>query len=466
MDVSKLVERADEAAERRNYDYAIDLYLQSCKLDPDNATARRKLRAVENRMAKEKGSSFWSKTKGTGLAVQVQGLLLARKYDAAIEKAEDVLKINPDNINVQMLLGRALISGGYRKSAISTFEDIKNANAGGNIKQLVEAFRELATVYEADSRIKDAQDIWLGLLKLVPGDREASVKIRDLSAKTMTETIQNAAVAGERGSAARTTQTNIQKQEQAVLDIESSGIKTQEDLRTILEYTQNQIAQRPDDPKLYSKLGDFYKQGSHYNEAKKAYEQAREKDPNNPTYLFRLHDLDIWKLRNALRKLEHKVKAGDMAVVEQHNRDRLSLLEFRLKSFLEREKQYSTDSSIKFELGSVYFELAKVKSVREMYDQAIMRFQSTFHDPKFRLESGLRMGMGFAAKGQYDLALKRFNETLAGMELKNDHWKNLTYEKADTLEKSGDLDAAKKTFLEIYELDVSFKDVGKRVDSL
>ena len=35
MDVSKLIEKAREAAERRNYDYAIDLFLQALKLSPD-----------------------------------------------------------------------------------------------------------------------------------------------------------------------------------------------------------------------------------------------------------------------------------------------------------------------------------------------------------------------------------------------------------------------------------------------
>lgn len=465
MDVSKLVEKAREAAERRNYDYAIDLYSQACKLDPDNAPARRELRAVENRQAKEKGTSFWSKTKSTGLSAQVQMLLLAKKYDAAVEKAEEVLKIDPGSMSVQLMLGRALAAAGYRKAAISTFEDIKNANAGGNTKQMTESLRELAYAYEGDNRIKEAQETWITVQRLVPGDRDATVKIRDLSAKTMSETIQNASAAGQKGSFARNIQTDQQKKEQQIIDIEASGIKTAEDLRHVVDHTKAQIQQRPEDPKLHAKLGDLYKQGGNYNDAKKEYEIAREKDPNNPTYLFRLHDLDIWKMRNALRALAAKAKS-DPAAGKQLKTDRLALLEFRLKSFIERETQYSTDSAIRFELALIYFELAREKNVRDMYDESIKRFQSTFQDPKFRVESGLRMGMGFAAKAQYDLALKRFDETLAGMELKNEAWKNIMYEKADTLHKASKREDAKKAFLEIYEIDVSFRDVGKRVDEL
>ena len=103
-----------------------------------------------------------------------------------------------------------------------------------------------------------------------------------------------------------------------------------------------------------------------------------------------------------------------------------------------------------------------------MYDESIKRFQTTSRDPKYRNDSGLRMGMGFAAKGQYDLALKRFDETLSGIpaEIKNDAWKNLVYAKGDTLARAGRRDEAKNTFLQIYEVDVSFKDVAKRIDEL
>ena len=46
-DVTKLVSKADEAAGKRNYDYAIELYLQAVTLDPDNGGARTSLRHVQ-----------------------------------------------------------------------------------------------------------------------------------------------------------------------------------------------------------------------------------------------------------------------------------------------------------------------------------------------------------------------------------------------------------------------------------
>ncbi len=471
MDVSKLIEKAREAAERRNYDYAIDLYLQACKLAPDNAISRRELRAVENRKSKESGTSFWAKTKTAGAHVQVQVLYTTRQYDSAIEKAEEALRLDPSNVGIMMLLGKAARAAGYRQTAIVTFEDIRNMNANDNKRQLVDAIRELAYSYEEEGKIDEASATWQMVSKHAPGDRDATIKMRDLAAKRMTSTIETAARSGERGAAARSTQSDEQKKETARLDREKGfDIKTAEDLADVINDTKLDI-QKADDrnsPRLYAKLGDLYKQGQNYAEAKKAYEAAREKDPNNHTYVFKLHDLEIWKSSAALKALLPKVQAGDAAAREQYKKDHMALLEFRLTSFTEREKQYSTDSRIKFDLGNIYFELARERGDRALYDQAIMRFQSTFRDPKFRNESGLRLGLGFAAKSQFDLALKRFDETLAGIpsEIKNDQWKNLTYAKADTLHKAGRIEDAKTVFLTIYEVDVSFKDIAKRIDEL
>jgi tetratricopeptide (TPR) repeat protein len=468
VDVSKLVEKAREAAERRNYDYAVDLYLQACRLDMDNVPARRELRAVENRMAKEKGKSFFGSLKSGGQSAQVNVMFMAKKWDATIEKAEENLKADPGNVSVLMLLGKALAHLGYRKGAIATFEDIKTMGAGGNNKVLVEAIREMAFLYEAEGKIKEAQEAWNQVAKHNPNDIDAGRKMRDLAAKSMHTTIETAAMSGVRGGAARSTQSTEQKAAAAKLDREKGDIKTSEDLRLAIEDRKQDIAQRPEDPKNYQMLGDLYKQGGNYAEAKKAYDQAREKDPNNPSYLFKLHDLEIWKMMASMKVLEAKVKANDAAARAQYTKELDTLLDYRLNSFLEREKQYSTDSKIKFDLANIYHDLAGRKQDKLLYDQAITRFQQTFRDPKFRNHSGLKMGLGFAAKGQFELAIKRFDETLASIppEIKNEDWKNLTYAKADTLQKWGKRDEAKACFLQIYEIDVAFKDVGKRVDEL
>jgi len=471
VDVTKYMEKAAEATNRRNYDYAIELYLSACKMDPNNVIARRSLRAVENRMAQEKGSSLWGKTKTATMAPQLNTLFMMKKWDSAMEKAEEILKIDPTNCGAMMTLAKSAKSAGYNACATAMFEDVKTMNAGGNNKMLIEAARELAHLYELDNRVQDALDVWGYVAKQIPGDREASQKWRDLSAKSVTNIIETASKDGKRGSMARLTQTDEQKKTSAKLDLEKGDIKSEADLEAIVQHTNDEIASCPDErqlPKMYEKLGNIFKQFGRYDESKAAYENARIKDPNNPAYLFKLHDLEISKMQSELKGLEPAVRAGEAAAREQYVKSRDAFLEYRLNSYLEREKQYPTDSKIRFDLGSVYFDLAEKRKDKALYDEALKRFQSTFKDPKFRVESGLKLGICFDAKGQYELALKRYDETIAGFpaEIKDDKWKNVNYFKCLTLIKANKADEALKVLYEIYEVDVSFKDVGKKIEEL
>jgi len=467
VDISKLLDKAREAVERRNYDYAIELYLQACKMSPDDATAARELRAVEIRVAKEKPPGFMAKAKMVAKVGQAQTMMLSKKYDAAIEAAEDALRIDPGNMFAAMIVGRAANLAGYPNRAISVFEDIANAKGSGDKKAHIEALRELSHAFEITGRMQEAIARYQELQRLHPEDREAGQKIRDITARAMTKTIEDGANAGAAQGGKMAATRNILKSGAEVQKQERSQqeLRTSEDVAAAIKDAQEDIKQRPEDARLYSKLGDLYRRQENYAESKKAYQVACQKDPTNPQWkIVKLDDLEIWKKSKDYTDLAAKV--GDPVVVQQRIKMFIALMEYKLQSFEAREKQYATDSRIKFELGSAYFNLAEHRKDLAMYDQCIMRYQFTYKDPKYRTESGLRMGIAFTRKGQFDLALKRFDETLSTLEVKDDRWKNLVYEKASTLEHTSKHQESLQCFLQIYELDVAFRDVSKRVEAL
>jgi len=465
VDISKLLEKAREAAERRNYDYAIALYLQACELVPDSVEARRELRAVEIRLAKEKPPGMLAKAKLMARVAQAQTMHAAKKYDAAIKAAEEALQIDPGSTSAQMVVGRSGLAAGYKNMAAAVFEDICTNKGGGDKKAYGEALRELAYAYEGTGRVPEAMARWEELRRLIPEDREATQKIRDLSATSMTKKIETAAQGAGKGSIARTISKSTDEVQR--LQRDAQDIRTGEDLQAAIKDTYDDIKKRPDDARLFGKLGDLLKRSEKYEESKKAYEDAQKLDPQNPQWkIIKLDDLEIWRMTRELNALAQKAKAGEASAREPYSKKRVELIEYKLNSFVEREKQYATDSRIKYELGGCYYDLAEVRKDHGLYDQAIMRYQFTFKDPKYRHESGLRMGIAFAKKAQYDLALKRFDETLSSLEIKDDRWKNLVYARADTLEQMKKNQEALASFLQIYELDVAFKDVSKRVENL
>lgn len=464
VDVSKLLDKAREAVERRNYDYAIECYFQALRMNPDQAQARRELRMVEMRLAKERGASLFAKVRVLLILVKARGLYLVRKYEAAMETTEEALKTSPDNTMILMLLGHAAQKAGHLHAAQAGFEDVRTAKGGGKPKVLLEASRELAFISETLGQNDLAKQVWEEVKRLDPADPDADSHVRDLHASDMTTKIEVGVASGKEGAKSRAMLKDSDETERRQREV--SEIRTADDVLVAIEDTKQDLKKRPDDGRLHGKLGDLYRRAENYAEAKKAFEEARAKDPANPHWTFKLDDLEIWRATRELNELARKQRAGDQSVKAECEKRRAALLDFRLKSYLEREKQYSTDGRIRYELGQVYFDLAESRGDLALYDQAILRFQLIYPDPQYRHEAGLRMGQGFARKGQYDLALKRLSETLASLELKDLRWKNLMYAKGETLDLAGRKPEALQTFTQIYEIDVAFRDVSQRVDRL
>ncbi|MCX7803865.1 MAG: hypothetical protein N3A38_01615 [Planctomycetota bacterium] len=464
-ETSNLKKKAREAAERRNYEYAIELYSQLLLAYPKDAEARRELRAVEVRLAKESPPSPARKIlRSVVPLVKMLFLSMGKKYDGVIEECEKILRFDPGNVSVLLTLGRAAMKAGYADAAVATFEDIRTQRGGGNQRILVKALRELAYGYERQNRIKEAIDIWGEVQRYVPQDREAQTKIRDLSAKEMATNIEVATTGVEAGKQAR--QIIKSKEEAEKLERREHFIRTKEDVEAAIRETLEDIAKHPEDARLYSKLYSLHKQGENYEEAKKAIRKAQELDPQSWTYKFYEHDLEIWKMMREVNDLIRRYRAGEGTLKDEINRRRADLLKFRLESYVNREKQFPTDFAVAFELGKIYFEIAQSKNDGALYDEAIKRFQKTARDPKYRIEAGLRMGQSFSAKGQHELALKRFDEALATLEVRDDNWKNLWYAKGETFERLGNSEEAVKAFMTIYEIDVGFRDVAKRLEKL
>jgi tetratricopeptide (TPR) repeat protein len=464
VDVSKLLDKAREAAERRNYDYALEIYMNILRLDPDNAQARRELRMVELRLAKERGIGLLAKLRAMMRITKASGLHSAKKYEAAMEAAEEALRSDPTSIGALMALGRSALQAGHRNAAAATFEDIRTAKAGGKNKLLLEASRNLAFLCETLGRIDQAKEVWADVKRLNSADPDADSHLRDLYAREITSRIETGISSGGKGSIARQILRSSEDTEK--LSRQDMDLRTQDDVLRAIEDAKRDVTARPDDARVYGKLGDLQRRAENYLEAKRAYEEARSRESTNPHWGFKLDDLEIWKNTREVNQLVRKINAGEAALRPEYEKRRAEVLNFRLKSFLEREKQYSTDGRIRFELGSIYFDLAEQTRDRSLYDQAIMRFQIIYTDPNYRHEAGLRMGIGFARKGQYDLALKRLEETLASLEIKDLRWKNLMYARAETLELADRKPEALQAFFQIYELDVAFKDVSKRVEAL
>lgn len=444
MDTSKLEKKAREAADKRNYDYAIDLYLQALKVKPDNLEARQALRAVERRKHTENGGGGIGRLFG-----RMTTVFMSSRGDAdkRIVKAEEKLKSDPTNKGALAALGQACMDGGYFTTGVWVYEDLRSV-----FPEDVRVLRDLAEIYEQANEIKKALDTWEHITKVAPNDRDAGEKIKNLHALTMQDVFEKGARKGSRGI--------VKDQDAAQSAARAGALRTREDYLDAIKGIESDLEERGNDPNLYVKMGDLYlgmPGQPDFESAAKAYEKAREISPTEHRFAHKIDDVKIRELELAVRALDQKIRGGDESVKAERDKKYKELLGFKLKSFESREKAYTTDMTIAFELGTLYYRFQK-------FDDAIKRFQRTVKDPKYRTQSALRLGDSFFRKKQFDLAIRQISDGLSVIQVKDDMWKQLTYLRGVVHEATGKAEEAKADFMAIYEMDIDYKDVKNRIE--
>jgi tetratricopeptide (TPR) repeat protein len=456
-DTSKLIEKAREAVQRRNYAYALDLYQQSLTLDPDKVEPRRELRAVASRYVKENGispSSAWMKGLGSVIKILMLGSSKNNAEKLMIE-CEKFLVNDPGNLWISTKLGMAAMQLGYYNAAMAVFEDVRQSHPG-NVPNLY----NLGAAYEAREDIKAALAVYDAIVKLAPHEHLAPQKSKDLSAIATTAVFTQGAREGSQ---------SIVKDDKAheKFEVEVHEIRTVDQRNKAIAFQQESLAKAGADPRHQAtyqmKLGDLWMLVEpDFEQAEAAYRRAKELQPTDKTYDFRLDDVEIKRMDKAVKELEVRLQAApaDAAVKAELQKLKTKRNDFRMKSFEQRAVFRPMDMNVAFTLGSIYFGMGKL-------DEAIGQYQRTVGDPSRRSDSLNSLGICFSRKHQYDLAVKQFQTALDGIEVMNDRKKVILYNLGDCLTKmAGKHEDALKVFTQLYEADIGFKDVVKRLDEL
>src|SRR5947209_3775657 len=159
-------ERANQVIASGNYDYAIQLLLTCCKLDPANLIYRQALRRTEKRKYNnnQRGSRFAFLTNGLRIA-RVQAALARHDYLPVLELAEQVLLRNPWDVGTQLAMAQAADALGLLDLAVWTLEQARQKDS-----KHVKVNRHLARLYEQRGNFAQAIALWEMIRKALPND--------------------------------------------------------------------------------------------------------------------------------------------------------------------------------------------------------------------------------------------------------------------------------------------------------
>ncbi len=438
IDVSKQIAKADSAYQSRKYDIAIEIYLQALEIDPDNREGRRGVRLAALKKHEHSYPSAFSIRLATAPTRMLMANPNAEKRAAAHEA---YLKADPKNTDVAHKLAQTLEKAGYLNGAIGVYESIV-ATDPKNIDGYVNLGRLLGPK-DPEAAIKALESA----LSLNPKNQEA-IKIRkDLAAEL--------SIKRTGFETAKTTHDLLRDKEQAKQLSERDKLqRVGDEAGDYVGRLEADVAKKPNDALTLRKLAIAYSQSQRHEEAESTWARVLEADPTDFDARVKLGEIRINRAQRAYTDAKTR---GDEAALPKL---RTELLRIQIAEFRAQVAEHPTDLGLRFQLGQALLR-------GNLVDEAIGEFQKAVNDPRKRFEAFSLLGECFLRKELYDLAARQLEKALEESPgLNSDQGKRVVYNLGLLHEKQGDVRAARERYLQIYEVDVSYRDVADKVMSL
>jgi serine/threonine protein kinase len=172
-------ERARQLLAEGNPDYAVQLLLSCCKLDPAQLVYRQALRQAEKLKYQNNrpgGPLTWLAKRPKWL--RLKAAARTKDHVAVLAAGEDILAQDPWDVGAQLDMAEAADGLGLMDLAIWLLEEARLKDVRD-----VRVNRALARLYEKSGNLSQAIALWDLVRKVDPTDGEAFQKVNDLAAK-------------------------------------------------------------------------------------------------------------------------------------------------------------------------------------------------------------------------------------------------------------------------------------------
>ena len=441
-------DKARQAFDRGNFDYAVTLLENVLRHAPSCYPARETLRATQMRRHNSKKSFF---KKMLNAASHSSSLTKARltinsKPEQTLAECESILSENPNNIAAHKTLAQAAMACQFPKSAVLSLEV-----AFHHQPQDRETGLRLSEALQAAGNPLRAEEVLKGLAANLNNDPEIIQALKDASAKRSL---------GERGYEKLATGQGTFRD---ALKDQGETAELQEGEKTFQseEAQERRIAQcvkllqdNPDHLPTIKQLGDIYRKAGDWDNALPLFVKLTESDRGADPEIHRI----VGQLQ--LAQLDTKIDELDPTDDEFETKRQAILqrkedLEFENAQTL--AKRFPGDHQFQLDLG-------KRCLARGQITEAIKLFQRTQASAHHRTQAQRYLARCFTQRGILDLAEKTLRAALAEKTVVSDEKKELLYDLGTVLEKADKDDEAIEQYKLIYEIDIDFRDVAEKVD--
>ena len=445
----KQLEAADKAV-TSNPSYSVEIYSAVLKLSPGCIELRKKLRALQLRMAKKstKGlSSLFGKVTIAPFMLRGKG---DKKPTIALEKAEELIEKSVGNVLAHQMLVDAAKELGLKETVVFGLETIRQISPKDlkNLKELGNAYLEIG---ETEKTIAVGNEIQ----KLNPSDGDAEDLMKRASV----------AVAMNKGKWEESEDFRTQLKDEAEaqsLEQAAKSVNDAKGLEELIRQTYSLWEQEPNNLNHYKRLSELYQKYGDLENAIAWIQEARKQDAGKAdvsleekerslTLEYFDNVIDQWDKQFQQNPNDQSVQSS----LEEAINNRKIYQKTQLESLVQR---YPNDFGYRYELGVLLFE-------EEDYENCLAHFQLAQKNAKVRLDAILYLGRAYSRKSFYDLAIEQFNLLKSEIQIMDERKKEAIYELGCCYESMNKGEEAMEEFKLVYSADISFKDVADKINA-
>ncbi len=451
----KFFEHAQTVADSKQYDYAIELYINGLRHLPDAMDKHEALLEVAKRRKVAGGKAGRAKKLGSETIDQMLHAEKVWAMDFTIPKlAYEVMRhaaeADQEEGNEDYSLGEVAFWIGEMASDF-------NAAAKKPDKKLYLAIRDR---FSEIGRHDKAVEVHRRAIALDPKDQSLIDQLKDLEALkyTMDRKEAKSSLDNLKGS---------EEQARIQAELDTSGTQNER----LIAAARAAYDEDPEDLDKLGKLVDALvrtAEDEHENEAVELLNTAHQAS-GQYRYKSRAGDIKMKQLTRAVRNYKQFVDAApeDEEFRSKYNAAVKERLDFELAEYQDRVKNYPTDLRLKYEFGRRLFQAG-------LTDEAIGMLQQSTREPKSRSASHLMLGKAFIVKEWVDEAISTLEEGFNAHEVKDDPvgkemrydlmtaYKNRGTEKGD----AQDLETAQQHASALLQADINYKDIREQVEAI
>lgn len=447
-DVSRFLAKADEALKKRNYDYAIQMYVSAMEADPGNVDAHRNFRMALVRKYEQEG---YPKSFGLG---SLKTIAVSKNPEKLLVETEKLVLKDPKSIKYNLRSAEALMMLSKTEAALAVLEFAAKVGDIKSDKQTPQLFSLLAKCYSETGKMQEANQMLSRAVKLSPNDKQLQTLQKEIAAKAYNKQV----------GTAKSSYELVQNREEAdKLEKLRKGVLSEEDADTLLAEEEQKLKENPLDRRAIRSVGEILAKRKKYKDAHDRLKAFLEVDPeatevgDKAAEYMNLHFDNQIQICMKRAQLEPEKAAAYKAHADKMRDEKKK---YQLVEFGRQVEAAPTDLDKRFAYGRAQYDATN-------YEEAFKQFQKAVKSPKFSKKAGVLMGDCLLRMGRLEMAEMAFQQVHDQIgEGDEDLRKDLMYLEADLMQAKGDIEGALNRFRELYMEDMEFRDVEKRIEKL